>query len=143
MRQQSSLAKKYMPPDGGQHLETLMERIRPVEETRQKLKPSLSPYAQACEQYRSEVLRALSEEGTSNVDFLKKSDGTRNIGTHNLRPLAHMGETIIAEQPIPAHRPYLAENVPPETRAQELAALERWWEKFQKIRRNIQAILLN
>jgi hypothetical protein len=111
--------------------------VKPVGKTTEhNEKQDLSPYAQACHQFRSDVLRALKREGTPNTDFLE-IDGKRNVGTHKLRPLAHMGETIIPEQQVPHDRPHLAENIPKEMRARELAQLERWWEQFQKTLKKI------
>ncbi len=77
------------------------------------------------------VQRALREEGTMNTDFIRRADGSRNIGTHTLRPIAFIGESILPEQETHPTHGILHEDIikTPEGRAQrrrELLELQEW-----------------
>ncbi len=89
-----------------------------------------STYAEAAAERRAEVLRALKEEGTTNTDWLKDKNGHRNIGTHTLRPIVHLGESIIPEQPERHPKPMLRENTPARILAAERAELIVWMQNY-------------
>ncbi len=111
------------PLDGRRNYTRTLEQAGPAAIDKPQ-KPILSPFAQAAQQAREDVLRALRECGTTNTDFLPER---RCIGTHKLRPLAHLGESIIPEEPEPLSQTMLAENIPPAQRARELG---EWLRNF-------------
>lgn len=115
-----------MPPaDGSAPYERALDKVRPVAKLDKPEKPTLSPFQLAAQNARDEVLRAIRECGTTNTDILHGK-----IGTHTLRPKAYLGDSIIADRPLPPTQPLLEENTLPAQRQQEREKMRQWLENF-------------